>query len=204
MSLQRVRSELEKHGLLLVTDSALPSVAGIVAREPIKGSWWSHPKAHAIYAVVEKLDDREDVLLTTLVLNKQTFVHARFWRDLLSVAMARDPWQMDGLSKDDRTLLQRVESQGEIRASRTKTELPSRLLVHAKNIHTETGAHAKVLQSWRAAAKEKLFRFRPKDPAAAKKTLESIVRLWQEIFGKKATLPWQGRGKAVARKGRRA
>ncbi len=144
MSLGRVRTELEKHGLLLVTDSLLPSVGGIVAGEPIKGSWWSHPKAQAIYAVVEKLDDDEDVLLTTLVLNKQTFVHARFWRDLLSVAMARDRWQMDGLSKDDRTLLQRVESQGQIRASRTKTELPSRLLVHAKNIHTETGAHAKV------------------------------------------------------------
>ncbi len=201
MSLRRVRSELEKHGLLLVTDSALPSVAGIVAGEPIKGSWWSHPKAQAIYAVVEKLDDDEDVLLTTLVLNKQTFVHARFWRDLLSVAMARDRWQMDGLSKDDRTLLQRVESQGEIRASRTKTELPSRLLVHAKNIHTETGAHAKVLQSWRAAAKEKLFRFRPKDPAAAKKTLESIVGQWQENFGKKATLPWQGRGQARGKEG---
>ena len=136
-----------------------------------------------------------DVLLTTLVLNKQTFVHARFWRDLLSVAMARDRWQMDGLSKDDRTLLQRVESQGQIRASRTKTELPSRLLVHAKNIHTETGAHAKVLQSWRTSAKEMHFRFRPKDPAAAKKTLESIVGQWQENFGKKATLPWQGRGK---------
>ena len=159
MSLRRVRSELEKHGLLLVTDSALPSIAGNVVGEPIKGSWWSHPKAHAIYAVVEKLDDHEDVLLTTLVLNKETFLRARFWRDLLSVAMAHDRWQMDGLSKDDRTLLQRVESQGEIRASRTKTELPSRLLVHAKNIHTETGAHAKVLQSWRTAAKEKLFRF---------------------------------------------
>ena len=195
MSLRRVRSELEKHGLLLVTDSALPSVAGIVVGEPIMGSWWSHPKAQAIYAVVEKLDDREDVLLTTLVLNKQTFVHARFWRDLLSVAMARDPWQMDGLSKDDRTLLQRVESQGEIRASRTKTELPSRLLVQAKNIHTETGAHAKVLQSWRAAAKEKHFSFRPKDPAAAKKRLESIVGQWQENFGKKASLPWHGRSK---------
>ena len=189
MSLRRVRTELEKHGLLLVTDSLLPSVGGIVAGEPIKGSWWSHPKAQAIYAVVEKLDDDEDVLLTTLVLNKQTFVHARFWRDLLSVAMARDRWQMDGLSKDDRTLLQRVESQGQIRASRTKTELPSRLLVHAKNIHTETGAHAKVLQSWRTSAKEMHFRFRPKDPAAAKKTLESIVGQWQENFGKKATLP---------------
>ena len=195
MSLRRVRTELEKHGLLLVTDSLLPSVGGIVAGEPIKGSWWSHPKAQAIYAVVEKLDDDEDVLLTTLVLNKQTFVHARFWRDLLSVAMARDRWQMDGLSKDDRTLLQRVESQGQIRASRTKTELPSRLLVHAKNIHTETGAHAKVLQSWRTSAKEMHFRFRPKDPAAAKKTLESIVGQWQENFGEKATLPWQGRGK---------
>ena len=192
MSLRRVQSELEKHGLLLVTDSALPSVAGIVAGEPIKGSWWSHPKSHAIYAVVEKLDD--DVLLTTLVLNKQTFVHARLWRDLLSVALARDRWQMDGLSKDDRALLQRVDSQGEIRAPR-KTELPSRLLVHAKNIHTETGSHAKVLHSWRASAKEKHFRFRPKDPAAARKTLESIVELWQRDFGKKTALPWQGRGK---------
>ncbi len=195
MSLRRVQAELEKYGLLLVTDSVIPSVAGLVAGEPIKGSWWSHPKSLAIFAVIEKLDDHEDVLLTTLVLNKQTFVHTRFWRDLLSVAMTKDRWQMDGLSKDDRALLERVESEGEIRASRTKTELPSRLLVHAKNIHTETGAHAKVLQSWRASAKEKHFRFRPKNPAAAKKALESIVGQWQENFGKKVTLPWQGRGR---------
>ena len=33
MSLRRVQAELEKYGLLLVTDSVIPSVAGIFAGE---------------------------------------------------------------------------------------------------------------------------------------------------------------------------
>ena len=74
MSVAKVRRELDRHGLLLVTDPVLPSVAGIVAREPVKGSWWSHPASLAIFAVLDRLDDAEDTLLVKLVSGKQTFV----------------------------------------------------------------------------------------------------------------------------------
>ena len=52
---KKVLSSLESFGLLLVSDRAFPSVAGLVAGEPVRGSWWSHPMAHTIFAVDEML-----------------------------------------------------------------------------------------------------------------------------------------------------
>ena len=86
----------------------LPSVAGIVAREPVKGSWWSHPASHAIYAVLERLDDAEDTLLVKLLSGKQTFVDKTLWRDFFSVVTAKERWQTESLSREDRSLLRRA------------------------------------------------------------------------------------------------
>ena len=110
MSVAGVRRELDRHGLLLVNNPVLPSVAGIVAREPVKGSWWSHPASHPIYAVLERLDDAEDTLLVKLISGKQTFVAKTRWRDFFSAVTAKERWQTEGLSREDRSLLRRVES----------------------------------------------------------------------------------------------
>src|ERR1700681_4423049 len=42
-------ARLKNDGLLLKSDPRLPSVAGLVAGEAIRGSWWAHPAAHAIF-----------------------------------------------------------------------------------------------------------------------------------------------------------
>ena len=193
MSVAKVRRELDRHGLLLVTDPLLPSVAGIVAREPVKGSWWSHPASHAIFAVLERLDDADDTLLVKLVSGKQTFVAKTLWRDFFSVVTAKERWQTEGLSREDRSLLRRVESGDRVRAAKGSKMLETRLLVHGKNVHTESGAHAKVLTSWSVCMQELHFRFRAKDPEASKTPFEERLDAWASEFGKKATLPWQTR-----------
>ena len=40
---QKVLAALGEFGLLMVSDRAFPSVSGLIAGEPVKGSWWSHP-----------------------------------------------------------------------------------------------------------------------------------------------------------------
>ncbi len=191
MSVAKVRRELDRHGLLLVTDPVLPSVAGIVAREPVKGSWWSHPASRAIFAVLERLDDADDTLLVKLISGKQTFVAKTLWRDFFSVVTAKERWQTEGLSREDRSLLRRVESGDRVRAAKGSKMLETRLLVHGKNVHTESGAHAKVLTSWTMCMQDLHFRFRAKDPEASKTPFEERLDTWASEFGKKATLPWR-------------
>ena len=193
MSVVKVRRELDRHGLLLVTDPVLPSVAGIVAREPVTGSWWSHPASHAIFAVLEHLDDAEDTLLVKLISGKQTLVDKALWRDFFSVATAKARWQTAGLSWEDRLLLRRVESGDRVHAAKGSKTLETRLLVHGKNVHTETGAHAKVLTSWKVCMQELHFRFRNQDPEASKTPFEGRIDAWASEFGKKTKLPWQTR-----------
>ena len=193
MSVAKVRRELDRHELLLVTDPVLPSVAGIVAREPVKGSWWSHPASQAIFAVLERLDDAEDTLLVKFISGKQTFVAKTLWRDFFSVVTAKERWQTEGLSREDRSLLRRVESGDHVRAAKGSKLLETRLLVHGKNVHTESGAHAKMLTSWKVCMRDLHFRFRAKDPVASKTPFEERIDAWASEFGKKATLPWQTR-----------
>ena len=69
---------------------AVPSLAAAIAGEPIRGSWWGHPKAHAIHAVTKVVRDSPQVLVCRLIAGKVTFVHRRLWPALVAIA-ARIP-----------------------------------------------------------------------------------------------------------------
>jgi hypothetical protein len=133
-------ASLERQGLLLVTDPVLPSVAGIVAREPVRGSWWSHPKSHEIFSLLERLDAGGGVLLVKLVSGKQTFVDKTLWRDFFSVATAKATWQTRGLSPTDRSLLRRVETGDPVRAG-SQTRIDAAVRVLAKENSLSGGVH---------------------------------------------------------------
>lgn len=64
----------------------MPSLAATVAGEPIRGSWWSHPKANEIYMLAEAIRDSDDVVTCRLVDGKITFVHRRVWPALVRLA----------------------------------------------------------------------------------------------------------------------
>src|SRR5436190_663697 len=96
-----VLTALERYKLLLASDAALPSVATIVAGEPVRGSWWAHPKSHAIFAALGALSRHRDALVVPLIARKVTFVHRDLWPALLAVALPREPWQTRGLAWQD-------------------------------------------------------------------------------------------------------
>lgn len=169
-----------------MTDAVLPSVTALVAGEPVRGSWWGHSKGREIYAVLEELEDDADLLLVKLVSKKVTFVHRALWPELFAIATSGEEWQMRRLSSDAMALLQEVGAAGTVKLSPDSAKsgrvLEERLLVHGSQIHTETGAHAKVLTSWQRLAKERRVSFARIRPADARAAFE------KRTAGK---LPWR-------------
>jgi hypothetical protein len=196
-------------GLLLESDRTLPSVASVVAGEPIPGSWWGHPSGHAIYACAEALESRDDVLRIKLLSNKVTYVHERLWSYLFAVATARDDWQLDGLEADALTLLGLVDEDNQLRldelppgprARDAARQLESRLLVCTESIHTERGAHFLQLESWRHWASRVALGPPFPVPAEARIALEEIVERLNGEFGARALLPWQAKKGPASRR----
>jgi hypothetical protein len=76
----------ERGVLLESARGPVPNVAQLVAGEPIAGSWWAHPKSHAIFAAINELADSPDVVRLRLVNGKITLVHRRVWPALVRVS----------------------------------------------------------------------------------------------------------------------
>ncbi len=193
--------KLERLGLLLLSDANLPSVATLVAGEKVSGSWWSHKAAQRIFAVSELLEDHSDVLIMKLVSNKVTFVHRELWEHIYSIGVAREDWQLENLSPVAKQLLKSLDDQGSLQTNQlgkefgpkpanTARELESRLLLHASQMHTESGAHATVIETWPTWAQRAQFRVRAKNPAKARHFLEQRLAEMNEECGGKGKLPW--------------
>ncbi len=144
---------LAENGLLLLQDKRLPSVVTLVTGASLSASWWGHPDAHRVFATLAALEDHPDVMFTKLLYGKVTLVHRKLWPALLAVALSRLPWQFDGLSAAAKELFQSVETRPDVRAAgRPVKELEKRLLVNTRQVHTESGRHAIVVESWNAWA----------------------------------------------------
>jgi hypothetical protein len=199
-----VMSQLQRFGLLLESDPRLPSICSLITGAPVRGSWWSHPLAHAIFHVSGQLADHADVLITKLISGKVTFVHRKLWPEIFAIGTAREPWQTKDLSPAARSMLKMVSEQGSLRTDQISwprpvkgkpgdaaRELEQKLLIHAGEFHTATGAHAKLLESWQHWAQRTGFRPSAISADRAKKRIEGSLDNLNEQFGAKAKLPWK-------------
>jgi hypothetical protein len=201
---KRVLGALRERGWLLQADPELPSVATLVAGA-VRGSWWSHPKSNEIYWVLEALDESPEVLAVKLVKEKLTLLHRALWPALVAVGGAGDRWQTAGLSRAAQSLLARTRKAGALRLDRLERwtaarkpgdaarELERRLLVHSREIHTESGKHAKELESWSHFASGAGLGALPAVPEA-RRALERAVASEGETL-----LPWTRRPRPRAR-----
>jgi hypothetical protein len=200
--------QLREYGLLLVQDPLLPSVATIVAGGPVRGSWLADPSAHGTYNVMVTVEEDPDTLVTKLVSGKVTFVHRVLWPAVVAVALSRGEWQLQDLSAAATWLLSEVEAEvnaplqtdlvvppssvprkGIPDAAR---ELERRLLVHATEAHTPSGAHAKALQTWSAWLADSALRASQlPSESDARGTLETTMECVNQAFGASGRLPWQ-------------
>lgn len=204
---KRVFSKILKFGFLLESDPKLPSVCTLITGVPLRGSWWSHPLAQTIFQVNQKLEDHPDVLVTKLVSGKVTFVHRDLWSEVLTIGTAQEAWQMEGLSASAQALLKTVEEAGALRtdkiglpASKTTTknkpgdtarELERKLLIHADQIHTASGAHAKLLETWEHWSERAGFKSATILAEEAKRELAKRLLKLNRQFEASAKLPWQ-------------
>jgi|SRR5882672_4969600 len=190
-SVESVFTALTHYGLLLKQDKAVPSVVGILTGESLRTSWWNHPKSHLIFSVLSELSDHPEVLVTKILYRKDTLVHSSLWPALLAVACARDPWQLRGLSASAADLLGRVDRGDAVRATGAAVkELEIRLLAAAHEVHTDSGRHETVLESWQvwsARVKCKVF-------APAARATEILEQAAANLGAPLTALPWRIRG----------
>jgi len=200
LAAEPVLAALAQHGLLLKQDKSLPSVVGLLTGESLRTSWWSHPKANLIFAVLAHLSNHPDVLVTKLLYRKDTLVHRSLWPALLAVATAREPWQLDGLSPSALSLLQRLDrGDGPIRAIGAPVkQLEARLLAHAREIHTDAGHHEMELESWQSWSARSRSTARPSGPQATAILEQAVAALGAP----RKSLPWPAASpKKLPRKG---
>ena len=195
MTIEDLLERLQEFDLLLDTDPKFPSVTGFVAGDTGGRSWWAHPQAKQMYGLSCGLRDHPDVLLLKLISGKLTFVNRPLWPAIVTIGTAREPWQMDGLSKEAKALLKKTDSQGKVESSGDAVrELEARLLVRATSVHTERGFHMKEVQSWAVWARSAKLGKMKLTPDEAKAQLESVVARLNQQCGAKGTLPWRARG----------
>jgi hypothetical protein len=78
---------VREHGVVLVSAKGpVPRLTDAIAGEPIKGSWWGHPKGKHIFALLGHVCDHADILVCRLVDDKLTLVHRRLWPALAAAA----------------------------------------------------------------------------------------------------------------------
>ena len=68
-----------------------PRLIEFIAGETIHGNWWSHPRASAIYNVLSRVSESDDVLVCRLIDGKITLVHRRLWPALARLAARLPP-----------------------------------------------------------------------------------------------------------------
>ena len=161
--------------------------------------------AQTIFQVNEQLEDHPHVLITKLVSGKVTFVHKDLWSEILAIAVAQDRWQMKGLSTSARELLRTVEEIGSLRTDRVESmkprvaknkpgtvarELELRLLIHSEQVHTQSGAHAKLLETWDHWSDRKGFVRAEVTADEARESLDARLRKLNTKYVGAARLPW--------------
>ncbi len=203
-SFRSVLEVLEKYGLLLESDAQLPSLVSTVASGPVRGSWWGHASGNIIYEVGNQLANHPDVLVIKLVSGKVTFVQRRLWPAVISVATAREPWQLQDLSDMARTLLDSVTKEHTLRVDLFQKsahlnakalrdaarELERKLLVYGESVHTSSGAHAKLLETWEHWTRRTGFSESQEPSEEGKMALEDALLVLNRQFDAKGRLPW--------------
>lgn len=86
VTLEQATAFVCTYGIVLESGKGpAPSLVEFIAGEPIRGSWWSHPRAKEIFQLTRALRDSEAILVCRLIAGKVTFIHQRLWPSLLRV-----------------------------------------------------------------------------------------------------------------------
>ena len=92
---------VKRHGAVLESaKGTIPNLAQAIAGEPIRGSWWGHPKGNQIYMLLNDVSDSPDVMRCRLVDGKITLVHRRLWPAIVKLASAFDSQRLSAVREE--------------------------------------------------------------------------------------------------------
>jgi hypothetical protein len=189
--LKQLRHELDKDGILLLTDAALPSITSIIAGKPVKGSWWGHPQGNLMYNLSNEMMDEPDVLVLKLINKKVTYLQQRHWDALFAIGCAKEKWQLDKLAAAAKTLLKKVEAKGGVQAvGKFAAILEARLLIYSESIHTDSGKHVRLLSSWKNLMRSKTYTPKKLGYPSAISHFEAIQQTLSSKYNSKVRMPW--------------
>jgi hypothetical protein len=172
-------------------DASVLSATSLVAKEPVRGSWWAHPAANEMYRAITEAEDHEDVEMVKLLGGKLTFVHRRLWPSLLAAVTERADWQTKNLPRSALGLMEKIEEMKSIRADALRElkkeikQIEERLLVFVTTVHTESGRHEKVLESWDAWRKRVALKAQQPSPENGRAEIEQAAAEFAPL-----RLPW--------------
>jgi hypothetical protein len=142
------------------------------------------------------------VVVLKLLNGKVTFVLDNFWPHVFAIGRCGEPWQINGMHPLSQSLVKLVRRSGLIstddprsrlvagsRISAAALDLERRLLVIGMQVHTESGRHAKALESWSHWAHRVKLASRVPLASAKAELAERVQRLNAEFKGG-ARLPW--------------
>jgi len=87
MNAKQALAWVKKCGIAVESARAsVPSLAQVVAGEPLRGSWWAHPKGNEIFRLSRAIRNSPNVLVCRLVDGKITYIHRRLWPALVRLA----------------------------------------------------------------------------------------------------------------------
>jgi hypothetical protein len=88
-------SFVREHGVVLASaQGPAPRLTEFISGEPIRGSWWAHPKSHQIFAALQAISESKDILTCRLIDGKLTLVHRRLWPALVRAADLFSAYQL--------------------------------------------------------------------------------------------------------------
>ncbi|MBI1825287.1 MAG: hypothetical protein HY287_06270 [Planctomycetes bacterium] len=91
---------VKKNGVVLESGrGSAACLAEAIAGEPIRGSWWVHPKAHDIFLCSRAIRQSPDVLVCRLIAGKVTYVHRRLWPALVRLAEEINPARLAAIEE---------------------------------------------------------------------------------------------------------
>ena len=87
MNAKQALAWVEECGIAVESARArVPSLVQLVVGEPVKGSWWAHPKGNDILRLSRSIRSSPDILVCRLVDGKITYIHRRLWPALVRLA----------------------------------------------------------------------------------------------------------------------
>lgn len=101
LSKEEALAFVEAHGVVLESGRGpVASLVEAIVREPIRGSWWGHPKGREIFRATRAVRDSPDILVCRLIDAKITYVHRRLWPALVRLADDIGPERLEAIREE--------------------------------------------------------------------------------------------------------